>query len=122
MDKGVMHCWRRLYVGREDLRVLPQVMGGDQDRRNGAALRPPLCFSSCFAKNKPYFHRLTRCFSPRVIESAIADTDEASLIRRVISQVTKAMNSIAFARAMPELLTVVSALFLNLRYKQGPLR
>lgn len=60
---------------------------------------------------------LTRCFSPRLIESAIADTNEASLIRKIVSQVTKAMNSIAFARAMPELLTVVSALFSNLRYK-----
>lgn len=63
---------------------------------------------------------LCRCFNSTLISSALQDDESKSTIGRIISQVTKALDSLAFARSMPELLSVVSSLITNLRQRIGP--
>lgn len=63
---------------------------------------------------------LSQCFTPSLIDSAIQQDKTASLnsvVGNIISQTTKALDSIAFARSMPELLSVISSLITNLRYR-----
>lgn len=60
---------------------------------------------------------LTQCFTPLLINPAIQQDNATPIITNIISQTTKALDSIAFARSMPELLFVISSLIANLRYK-----
>ncbi|GLB37646.1 putative NUC173-domain-containing protein [Lyophyllum shimeji] len=62
---------------------------------------------------------LSRCFTPALISSALLDKDSISTLRKIITQTTKALDSLAFVRAMPELLSVVSAVIANLRHRPG---
>jgi ribosomal RNA-processing protein 12 len=63
---------------------------------------------------------LCHCFNPSLISSALQDDESKSTLGRIITQVTKALDSLAFARSMPELLSVVSSLTMNLRQRVGP--
>ncbi|KAF9812553.1 hypothetical protein IEO21_06143 [Rhodonia placenta] len=66
---------------------------------------------------------LTQCFTPALIASAIKEkdrTEHKSVIGKIISQITKAFDSLAFARSIPDLLSVVSSLITNLRHRSGP--
>ncbi|KAF8160842.1 NUC173-domain-containing protein [Crassisporium funariophilum] len=60
---------------------------------------------------------ISSCFSPNLIAAAIADREGSSVIRRIIAQVTKALDSLAYARAIPELLSVISSIIINLRQR-----
>lgn len=67
---------------------------------------------------------LSRCFTPALIKSAIieAEVDQEepkSVLGGIISQTTIALDSLAFARSIPELLSVISSLITNLRYDNG---
>lgn len=65
--------------------------------------------------------RLTQCISPALVTSAIAEGSAKNMLIQLITQTTKALDSIAYARCIPELLFVVSALVSSLRYRpQGP--
>ncbi|KAG0698148.1 armadillo-type protein [Suillus ampliporus] len=61
---------------------------------------------------------LTRCITSSIVKASLTD-DEASKssLRSIISQITKALDSLAFASAMQELLSVVSALVSNLGFR-----
>ncbi|KAI0088037.1 NUC173-domain-containing protein [Irpex rosettiformis] len=65
---------------------------------------------------------LTRCFSPSLIEAAVkggSDSDPKAVIKRIVLQADKALDSLTFARALPELLAVISSLITGLRYRSG---
>lgn len=65
--------------------------------------------------------RLTQCISPALVTSAIVDGSAKNVLTQLITQTTKALDSIAYARCIPELLFVVSALISGLRYRpEGP--
>jgi ribosomal RNA-processing protein 12 len=60
---------------------------------------------------------LTRCITPAMISSAIAETDARSTLGKIISQTTKALDSLAYAAAIPQVLSVISSLITNLSHK-----
>ena len=61
--------------------------------------------------------RVSSCFSPSLISVAIQDQHNSSVIRKIILQVTEALDSLPYARAMPELLSIVSSVIKNLHYR-----
>lgn len=62
---------------------------------------------------------LSRCLTPTLISSALQDADSRSTLGKIVAQVTKALDSLAYARAIPELLSVVSSLISNLRHRHA---
>ena len=60
---------------------------------------------------------LTRCISVSSIDRAVESDDTKSFPKQIISQIMKSLDSIAFARAIPELLFVISSLISSLRYR-----
>lgn len=67
---------------------------------------------------------LSQCFTLTLIQEAIQEVkagkaEPKSVLGSVIFQTNKALDSLAFARSMPELLTVISSLITNLRYREG---
>ncbi|KDQ57624.1 hypothetical protein JAAARDRAFT_35316 [Jaapia argillacea MUCL 33604] len=69
---------------------------------------------------------LGRCFGEDLIKAAILEASRTgepkSVIGKIVVQTNKALDSVAFARAIPELLSVVSTLIKNLRYRPGATR
>jgi ribosomal RNA-processing protein 12 len=65
---------------------------------------------------------LTRCITPAMLQQASLTGGEAgkSSLQGIISQITKALDSLAFAPAMQELLSVISALVSNLNIRIDP--
>jgi ribosomal RNA-processing protein 12 len=64
---------------------------------------------------------LTRCITSSIVKDSISDGEAGkSPLRSVISQMTKALDSLAFASAMQELLSVISALVSNLGVRVDP--
>ncbi|RDB25177.1 Ribosomal RNA-processing protein 12 [Hypsizygus marmoreus] len=63
---------------------------------------------------------LCRCFTPALISSALQDRGSKSTLGKIIAQATEALNSLSYARAMPELLSILSSLITSLRYSPGP--
>jgi len=65
---------------------------------------------------------LSRCFTSALIQTALHETqgkmEPKSVLGSIISQTTKALDSLAFARSIPELLSVISSLIKNLRYRE----
>lgn len=61
---------------------------------------------------------ISTCFSPKLISAAMADKENTSLLRKIISQVTKALDSLSYAQAIPDLLSVISSIISNLQYKE----
>ncbi|KAI5117784.1 hypothetical protein M0805_000427 [Coniferiporia weirii] len=61
---------------------------------------------------------LTQCISPALVDEVL-EGNEKSALTQIIAQLTKALDALAFARATPELLTVVSALIEALRRRPG---
>ncbi|KAF5380415.1 hypothetical protein D9615_004614 [Tricholomella constricta] len=59
-------------------------------------------------------------FSPALISSALQDGASKDTLRKIITQTTQALDSLAYARAMPELLSVLSSMIVNLRYRPKP--
>lgn len=63
---------------------------------------------------------LVKCFTPPLIAAAVRERDSSdpkAPLARIALQVRKALDSLSFARAIPELLTVVSLLISGLRYR-----
>ncbi|KAK7005671.1 rRNA processing protein [Favolaschia claudopus] len=64
---------------------------------------------------------LTQCISPAMIDTAVTDSDGRTTLGKIITQVSKAIDSLAYASAIPQILSVVSSLITNLRRKvDGP--
>ncbi|OBZ70964.1 Ribosomal RNA-processing protein 12 [Grifola frondosa] len=65
---------------------------------------------------------LSRCFSSILITTAVNEqnaVDPKSKIGKIIAQTTKALDSLSYARSVPDLLSVVSSLIENLRFRGG---
>jgi ribosomal RNA-processing protein 12 len=62
---------------------------------------------------------LAKCFDPSMINSAVQDPGNSPL-GKVISQCQKSLNSLSFARSIPEHLSVISSIIACLRYRDGP--
>ncbi|CCM05445.1 uncharacterized protein FIBRA_07664 [Fibroporia radiculosa] len=65
---------------------------------------------------------VAQCFTPSLIVTALQEKDQSehkSVIARIIVQVSKAFESLAFARSVTDLLSVVSSLISHLRYRSG---
>ncbi|KAG6866736.1 hypothetical protein C0991_011395 [Blastosporella zonata] len=60
---------------------------------------------------------LCRSFTPSFISSALQDRTSSSTLRKMIVQTSKALDSLAYARAMPELFSVISSMIAHLRYR-----
>ncbi|KAJ6587164.1 armadillo-type protein [Mycena vulgaris] len=60
---------------------------------------------------------LTQCITPAMIDSALTEKDARSTLGKIIAQITKALDSLAYAGAIPQLLSVISSLITNLRHK-----
>jgi ribosomal RNA-processing protein 12 len=54
---------------------------------------------------------LTQCFSESLLESATTNT--SSTVPKIVSHATKALDSLTYARAFPEMLAVFSSLFVS---------
>ncbi|KAL5506993.1 RRP12 [Sanghuangporus vaninii] len=61
--------------------------------------------------------RLSQCITPAFIETSLGS--EKAALSQIISQLTKALDSIAYVRAIPEVLSVVSAIVTALQYRPG---
>ncbi|KAJ3505143.1 hypothetical protein NLJ89_g7567 [Agrocybe chaxingu] len=64
---------------------------------------------------------IASCFSPIMIKTAVqtSGSEATCTISKIISQVAKAIDSLNYAQAIPELLSVVSSLITNLKYKES---
>ena len=62
---------------------------------------------------------LSNCFSPALASAAILDQDGSSIIRKIISQLTKALDSLSHSRSIPELLSITSSIITNLRHRDS---
>ncbi|KAJ7268814.1 ribosomal RNA-processing protein 12 [Mycena haematopus] len=60
---------------------------------------------------------LTRCITPAVIDSALVDKDARSTLGKIIAQTAKALDLLAYAGAIPQVLSVITSLITNLRHK-----
>ncbi|PPR02396.1 hypothetical protein CVT26_011364 [Gymnopilus dilepis] len=62
---------------------------------------------------------ISSCFSNDLVAAAIPDRDGLTVVRRIIDQVSKALDALPYARSIPELLDIISAFIQNLQFK-GP--
>ncbi|KAI5890624.1 rRNA processing protein RRP12 [Schizophyllum commune H4-8] len=62
---------------------------------------------------------LAACFSPEFIEPALSGSPDVAL-RKIVTQAEKALDSIAYAKAIPEVLSIASSLLVNLQYRPAP--
>ena len=65
---------------------------------------------------------LGQCFTTSLIKAAVKEkgSDEPkSVIGKIVAQTTKALDSLAYARAIPDILAVVSSLIENLKSRNG---
>ena len=60
---------------------------------------------------------LCRSFTGQLISAALRDSNSKSTLHQIIQQVTKDLDSLAYARAMPEMLSVVASLVTHLQYR-----
>jgi ribosomal RNA-processing protein 12 len=66
---------------------------------------------------------LAQCLTPETIRLAMQERGQSepkSTLGRIVGDVEKAFQSLAFARSMSELLLAISALISNLRYREVP--
>ena len=65
---------------------------------------------------------ISACFNSSLIEKALSDTRQGtdnSIIVKIVTQTQKALDSLTFARSIPELLSVISSLVRALTYHGG---
>ncbi|EKM54256.1 uncharacterized protein PHACADRAFT_257981 [Phanerochaete carnosa HHB-10118-sp] len=63
---------------------------------------------------------LIKCFTPTFTEAAVkerSDDEANSPLGRIVSQIGKALCALTYARAMPEVMAVISSLLSGLRYR-----
>lgn len=66
---------------------------------------------------------LVQCFTPEFIKPAIREhgqSEPTTALGKIVSQAEKALESLAFARFMSELLYTISVLVSGLRYREEP--
>ncbi|KAG6900495.1 hypothetical protein C0993_009805 [Termitomyces sp. T159_Od127] len=63
---------------------------------------------------------LCRSFTPEFVSYTLQDTSSSAKLKKIITQILKALDSLAYAHATPELLTIISSMIENLRYRPGP--
>ncbi|KAI0062893.1 NUC173-domain-containing protein [Artomyces pyxidatus] len=66
---------------------------------------------------------IAQSLTPESIASAVAEhraVEPKSALGKIIAQIAKALDALAFARALPELLSTLSALISNLRHRTSP--
>ena len=61
--------------------------------------------------------KITECFSAEYVASELQRNDKNSPIRKIIQQTSNALDSVALARAIPEVLVIIAALIWNLRHR-----
>ncbi|KAF6760152.1 ribosomal RNA-processing protein 12 [Ephemerocybe angulata] len=61
--------------------------------------------------------KIAQCFTAEYCAQEVAKNDPNSPIRKIISQVSGALDSVAHARAIPEVLSIITALIWNLRHR-----
>jgi len=65
---------------------------------------------------------ISACFNSPLIEKALSDAHNGtdnSIVMKIITQAQKALDSLTFARSIPELLSVISSLARALRHRGG---
>lgn len=65
---------------------------------------------------------LVKCFTPALIDAALKErgnADAKSPLGRIVAQTSKALGALTYARALPEVMAVISSLIAGLRYR-GP--
>lgn len=65
---------------------------------------------------------ISSCFSSPLIEKALSDARQGtdnSIVVKIVTQTLKALDSLTFARSVPELLSVISSLVRALRHRGG---
>lgn len=65
---------------------------------------------------------ISTCFNPSLIEKALSDVrqgTDVSIIVKIVAQTQKALDSLTFAKSIPELLSVISSLVRALRFHSG---
>lgn len=65
---------------------------------------------------------ISTCFSSSLVEKALSDArqgSDSSIVVKIVTQIQKALDSLTFARSVPELLSVISSLVRALRYRGG---
>jgi ribosomal RNA-processing protein 12 len=67
---------------------------------------------------------LSQCFNSTLIQAAIQEMNPGkiepkSVLGSIVSQTSEALESLAFAQSMPELLSVISSLLTNLRHRES---
>ncbi|KAJ7496027.1 armadillo-type protein [Mycena galericulata] len=60
---------------------------------------------------------LAKCITPTMIDSALLEKEARSTLGKIVVQTTKALDSLAYAGAIPQVLSVVSSLITHLRHK-----
>jgi ribosomal RNA-processing protein 12 len=63
---------------------------------------------------------ISTCFNSSLIEGALSDASHGtdnSIVSKIVAQTQKALDSLTFARSIPELLSVISSLAWALRYR-----
>ncbi|KAI0821663.1 NUC173-domain-containing protein [Trametes gibbosa] len=84
--------------------------------------------SSDGATRKSTAHALAmlgQCFTPATIKAAVKEKDSTepkAPIRRIVHQTMATLDSLTYAQAIPEVLSVVSSLIENLRFRNGARR
>lgn len=62
---------------------------------------------------------LSRCITSSLVDSAITDAEGKSIVAKILARTSKELDSLAFARSVPDLLAVISSLITNLRRKDS---
>jgi ribosomal RNA-processing protein 12 len=62
---------------------------------------------------------ISSCFSPNLISAALEDRGDSSVIGKIVAQVTKALDSLQYARAIPELLSVISSMIKSFQSEEA---
>ena len=88
------------------------------------AIWPLLEFSDVSARKAATssLDSVARCFTTTLINAALQEQSKgtsSSVIGKIIVQMDKALESLAFARSVPEVLAVISSLLNSLRYRSG---
>ncbi|TFK23665.1 ribosomal RNA-processing protein 12 [Coprinopsis marcescibilis] len=61
--------------------------------------------------------QIATCFSADFVKADIQTSEKKSTIKKLISQTSESLDSLAYSRAIPDILTVIAALIKNLRYR-----
>ncbi|KAL4254252.1 RRP12 family protein [Abortiporus biennis] len=65
---------------------------------------------------------ISRCFDSSMIQAALKEKNKSeykSTLGKIITRVTKSLDALAYARSIPDILSVTSSLISNLRHREG---